>query len=272
MQHDMYFLFKTYKIINFIFGTKKLSEYDGFKFTESCRFYKNTFVLLSIVQFFIVTLSMDPIIEEIKKITSTAHLTLMMLTFTMLSAAHTVIILHGIFYGSKLQKSILNSIMKVDTYLSFPKSPNFKFHVVFVHLIYALLKLGHLSFDMCTLDSYVLLPQFLNHFSIIAFEVEILHYIIEINEVAKRFDYLNNLLASSLNLKYTEGVLMKMWEKKVIKYGYISLNNKNSMKIYYELCQIVDNIVSCYGLAVISIFHSNFAMFYFYNQYLFNLL
>lgn len=258
MQHDMYFLYKTYKFVNFVFGTKKLSKYDGFEFTESNRLYKFIFVLLSTIQLFIIIFSMDSLIEEIKKNSSLAHLALMMTNFIMLSVAHVSVILHGIFYGGKIQKSIMISIMRVDAYLNFPDSSNFKIRIVLVHSVYAFFKFCHLCFDMCTLDYNILLAQFLNHYSLIAFEVEILHYIIEINEVARRFEYLNDLLASSLNLKYTEGFLMKLWERKSIIQENMFQNMESSMKIYADLCQIVDDIVSCYGLTVTEIFYMIF--------------
>ena len=117
----------------------------------------------------------------------------------------------------------------------------------------------HFIYDINTMDNYFIFAQFMNHFALVAIEVEILHYVIEINELAKRFEYLNFSLAFSNKFEYNEGLLMKMWLDEKIEVSFIDL--KTLMKIYNELHYAVDSVVSCYGLTVIEIVKPCFYLF-----------
>lgn len=252
MEHDIYFLLKLYSITNFIFGTKKNLYVNEGIIKETSLSYKVFFAIFGIGQFFITLYDLNPFIVKWKNISSEAHLIFTLCSFLSLSLTHTIIILHSIFEGCKNQRIAFVSIIDLDKSMGFPKFQGFKMKISTCHLVYAFVKISHIVYDFIVWDSYALLPQFTYHFSMLATEIELLHYIVEINEISSRFYFFNSTLESFLKFNINnEGLLMKIWQQRKSKYNGKFRNINTSMKHYCELMQVMDNILSCYSLAVL---------------------
>lgn len=255
MQKQLKFLLKIYNVVELIFGIRKVANYDGKSFSETSIAYKTFSISASLLKFLIFCWGIEIMANEWKFFVSEAHLILTIASYTSLSLAHIIVVLHGIFNGWKYRKNVFISIINFDTCMNFTNFDRFKTRILCFHLFYFIFKSMHLIFVILVSYDHTIFAQVLYHYSMMALELEILHYVIEINEIAIRVDYLNTLLSSFLNfdIKY-DSFLIKLWKCKNIEREMSCSDFKKMTNLYIDLYVVLSSVVSCYGPAVITLY------------------
>lgn len=255
-------LIKLGNFTNFASGLKCVNIKNE-KLEHSGKFYK----IFAIIIFMIIT------IEFLKSSYMNIQLTLdvfnitVVMTFTFSEMAtlftYLFMVVNTIFAKHKIRMKIYEALVEVDEELEFDDinhSKTFKRNTVLFYLTYVSLKIFH-----CVSNS-IMWPQFhiwVFHFCSIAIDFQIIHFVMEINIVARRFEILRlsmeRIVCKNVDLELQDGFIANLWKNEQI---HKKLNCSKLLSTLNKLTNIIEDINYFYGSTVI-IFNYNYKSFFY---------
>lgn len=260
-------LIKLYSNINKLFGLQKLTinSYNEIKVTGTS--YK-VFALLKMV-FFIIMMIYSLVLNNLEIYNNMPGPLLMAvcLSHFILLFSYILIVSKNIFSKNEIYKKIIWKMSKGMKILKINTLENckmFKKYVIMLHCLIFILKTIHILIYFFTFNNYRMI---LIQIVFATVDLELIHFAIEVNLVARMFEYFNKQMADGENNSYLvqNGILSIIWHTN--KFQTIKVTDQNRHKfiakylnIYHLLASIVHDMNSYYGYLVICIL-----ILYFYN-------
>lgn len=241
--------------ICFIFGVQKVHIISD-KIVPVGKYYK----LYSIFIFLILTTGMFwSVVINVKR-NSNNSLSVLLTTITSYASmivAYMVTAINCFMFSPEITKEIFNSFLKVDQnflLLQNSRKNNVKTMVVLLHSFYIVLK----SFlTLVDLIDWMTLDTIIGHICTSVIDLEILHFIINVEVTARAFELLNRRLAKlslpkSIDFDIKDGLMAKIWKRdiSVINNNLSEKSIKKCIAVYNQLAEIIDSINFSFGLTV----------------------
>lgn len=253
---DIATLLKSYHFITFLFGSLRIKIVDG-QLQRIGKIYKIfAFVLtLAIVEEFIKTIYSHIIVTSqlFDKIVTITFIT----SEIFLLISYTILIFYNVCFNSENFSKLYKTLIKVDLELEIDDKvlcDKFKYKVFIFHLLYGAFK----SFQVIL--NFVKWPMYsmaYNNFCCVVLDLELLHFMIEAEIVARRFELLGKRIAN-INLRRSMEIEVDFDIVDGIFYGSWKNDSKckpispaKILSMYQKLIDCTKNLNNCYGLVVI---------------------
>lgn len=250
---ESYRLTKIYNYIDWFFGIRKLIATEG-KIVKTGYFYRIIFFIITLcVMIIIVNRNIYSIYSETND-TSIILTALITLSYLVMVIAYFIMMIQNISFCPNETMKVFVLFSDLEKCLG-TINRNHNITVLFQHVLIISFKLilSIIEINLWDINYLDIIPY---HFLMLSFELEILHFIIEVNIVARYFEKLNNHLNFHLdgipvNCLY-DGILLKFWKSNCENLSGSNIDTKSLIFIVDKLANVIGSLNFCYGTKVIN--------------------
>lgn len=198
----------------------------------------------TIIAFFITYMIINYVIESLGKIPPLLLIVIATVQFIAMFA-HIFVVLCEV-NNSEKSKKFLQTLIEVDHKIRTDvKLKSFKRHLIVMHSIYAIIKLMDVYYEVFfgeKIDEIVIMFSLMN----ICSDVEVMHFVVEGNELARRFERLNILLSKCVECKLYDGLLMKLWNRNYDVHWSDGDKFQIATDVFVKISHAVRDLNSCF--------------------------
>lgn len=169
--------------------------------------------------------------------------------FALITISYVFTILFEVINPEKY-KRFLEILIEVDEKIYIETKPNsYMKNLIIFHLVYVIIRAVDLyyEFSVCrVLKMRVIVFLLLSMIS----DFEVFNFIIECNELARRFEKLNAFLLKNAEFELQSGLLMKTWNRKYKMRWIVKNEFQSSTDIFVKISQATKNLNGCYHSTV----------------------
>lgn len=233
----------------FIFGTKRLTIVHGsiVKTSKNYNVYSIIVgILISVAMCFCVKQS----IQNISTILPPPLLFTVIISFCMLTLAYFIIMFYDTASKSIYYLRIYTTLIDINNIFNIIPNSVLRKYFNLYHAIYLIWKIFCITCEIIDEYNSSIILKIIH----ITIELEILNYVLKVNEVARNFEKLNYCLMrlqanNKMDLNIQDGIMMNLWKSKTLVIND-SISLAQLMIVFNKLVKVVDDICSFYGSQV----------------------
>lgn len=242
-----------YNYIDWCFGIRKLKVANG-KILKSGYLYR---IILAITTICITTWTIKKKMIELSMISIIIDIPIILvylitLSFVLTNVAYVIIIMQNISFCPNEAEKIFSLFSELENYLGLVnKSQKIKILFYYVFLILLKVVLCLIEINLWEINMF---DMILYHFIVLSFDLEILHFMIEVNVTARYFEKFNHQMIYFFDCAhfkdFSDGIILRLWKNNYEKLSKSDIEIKSSIFIIEKLSNIVNALNSCYGTKV----------------------